>query len=136
MLRRTATRRACLVGLIVLALGAGVASASSGRAAGSAGCVATSLKYTSAGRSTTKYSVAAFGVSCSYAKAWVQRLVPKRPVRKVVAGQVVGGVTGPAGWTCNAWNPPTGTGVPKHAYAGACAPTTPARKKIAWQPML
>jgi hypothetical protein len=104
--------------------------------AGAAGCVLAGPKYTHAGLSTTKYNVAVYGVTCSYAKTWVARLLTKHPVRKVVNGQVVGSVPGPPGWQCNTWNPSTGRGVPKGAYAGACAPTASGvRKKFAWEPI-
>jgi hypothetical protein len=133
MSRQTFIRQAFLVGFVVLALGAGLASSSSGRAASSASCVATSLKYTYAGRSTTKYGIAAVGVSCSFAKAWVPRLVPKIPVKGT--GYAVFTIPGPPGWRCNAYDPRGGTAKPKRAYAGACVPSTPTRKKFAWQPV-
>lgn len=132
------SRQALLAGLVLLLLGGVLlSSSSSGRAASSASCVATGPNYTHAGRSTTKYAVAAAGVSCSFAKAWVARLVVKHPVRKTLTtGQVTGGVTGPAGWTCNVYDPQGGTAIPKLAYAGACVPSAPPySKKFAWSPL-
>lgn len=132
------SRQVLLVGFVILLAGAALLSSSSGRAARSASCVATGPKYSHAGRSTTKYVVALAGVSCSFAKPWVARFVFKHPVQKTLStGQVTGGVAGPAGWTCNVYDPQGGTRIPKLAYAGACVPAAPPyTKKFAWQPVL
>src|SRR5262249_35092792 len=75
-------------------------------------CITNGPKYTRGGRSTTRYSVAVIGVSCSQAKTWVTQMVTKRPTRKVLStGQVVGAVPNPRGWTCNVFDPVTGLGV-------------------------
>lgn len=125
--------KALIVGLIVAGLGTAFASASA--AENTSGCAVTGPKYTASGHSTTKYGVAVFGVSCSFAKAWVARMVVQHPAKQIVNGQVVGTVRGPKGWKCNSYDPISGTGVTKFAYAGACVPTAPPyRKKFAWNP--
>jgi hypothetical protein len=140
MSREAYIRQALVVGFVVLALGVGAASAAAGGAAGPAGCgVVTSLKYTYAGRTTTKYAVTAYGVSCSFAKTWVTRLVPKIPAKKPDSTHPFpGAIPAPQGWLCYA-SDPLGRGanvVPKRAYSGACGATSPTPpKKIVWEPL-
>jgi hypothetical protein len=123
--------------LVVGLIGACLATAfvSTSAAENTAGCFVTGPKYTAHGRSTTKYGVAVFGVSCSFAKASVARIVVQHPGKQVVNGTVVGTVRGPSGWKCTSYDPFSGTGVTKFAYAGNCVPAAPPfRKKIAWNP--
>ncbi len=132
-------RQVFLVGLVGLAFGAALATPSSGSVAV---CNATFAgpKYKQSGHSTTKYQVAAAGVSCSFAKTWAKRLVGKPTVKGTASGQVVGVVPGaPSGWQCNAYDPrgeTVGGPIAKRAWAATCAPTTPGeRKKFDWHPV-
>ena len=125
-MQRNSSGLACLAAAFV----------SASAAENTAGCFVTGPKYTAHGRSTTKYSVSVFGVSCSQAKTWVARIVVQHPVKKIVNGQVTGSVRGPSGWVCYSFDLFSGTGVTKFAYAGNCAPSAPPyRKKFAWMPV-
>lgn len=135
--RRAATSR-LVVAMIAVGFAAVLLFSTAGHAARSAACFATGPKYKYAGGSTTKYDVAAAGVSCSFAKAWVTRLVRQKPVKTTLStGQAAGALRGPKGWNCYAADPAGRAAIPKVAYAGACAPSSaPYNKKIAWSPIL
>lgn len=105
-----------VLGLAAAGVGAGAPAEPSAALAPAAGCVVTGPSYSAGGMTSNKYRLSLKGVSCSFATAWMRKLVTKK------AGKLPTKIAGPAGWKCigsqvaPAW--------PLKAYQGECSKGT------------
>jgi hypothetical protein len=109
----------------VTALGMGQTAAAPTSRTGSGDCTAKGARVTVGSRTTTTYSIEKDGVTCAFAKPWVNRLSYERV--DPTSGEISGG---PPGWDCQRGGRPE-----KRAEVGSCSHSTATRSLyFSWQP--